>query len=694
MVTQKKVSFQETSSDSSNPTFKSDSWPLELMKRVVSGVLLQTTNFDTIQTKSLNALSSVSLEYILTIAKLLKLEAEKDGRTIPNLLDFTMLDSKKLIDFRSLNDWLKQIKEQNSESTSRKLHKRSSKALSPPNSPISDSSSASMNNTDLDFLFGGNLSENSELSGNEMEASQLSSNAIDRSSSTSEESQMDVEDSISEFNYESNEPDLSHQDTPEYKQTFFYNQLVDLFSKDTPAGIVENYLLKSLEANTDPETNLINDQSIPSSPQQPFLAEDLPMNIDDEHHILKSDLADTEISKDDTIDSDQVLSMFRTSITNFSEMGIPLSDIDFSVFNMFSENKDPEVQERIEPEPESEPGNAGINVSQSQLPYGLDNYISSLNLNNHEKGQNSFLSSSPQHQPMTTLESPFAQNESTYDFQNIPDYKSQLSKQKDNDPANFSSSTQLYNTTSIDTLESNSSALFTAPDKNIDININSETINNRNISLNGNTPKVSFLIDDTEQPKNSNKPEQDPQNGAQTELNQNSFKPNLEEYALDLLDTISDSTKETKSAFSDLLTEPMIKRLINIEADDLSLPLPSLFTIEKWPECPNLILKAISKWIESSYDRENSVRIINNTMQAFESKNNKDSEVTELLNNEDEDPNNVVQKRSPYAGGISQDGIYQLYDRICLCASGFRDASIHTASETASKTYSGIFSNK
>ncbi|OLY82407.1 hypothetical protein AYI68_g3473 [Smittium mucronatum] len=169
----------------------------------------------------------------------------------------------------------------------------------------------------------------------------------------------------------------------------------------------------------------------------------------------------------------------------------------------------------------------------------------------------------------------------------------------------------------------------------------------------------------------------------------------LKELAIQLsrLDEAVEDRKE-KSALGSELDDKILAQLVNVTLDDLPLPPSSLYVYNKTQSC-NVVDKISEYWIEGTFNRSQYMSLLQSNDIPIEGTKESDSKNVETIIPLEELSHKLV--RSPYAGGVRQDGVQMLYERICTSIESIIGASNNGSSSRAgsiAKTHSEITSLK
>ncbi|PVU96548.1 hypothetical protein BB561_001102 [Smittium simulii] len=708
-------------------------WHQDVMRRTLASVILSSTNFDSIQLRALSSLSDIVSEYLRTLCNLLKLEVEKNGRSEVSLTDFYILTKTKTVDFDSLLFWIKSIKQkppfiqppQDFPSVLNTIN---------PFASLEDSAFLK-HETDNTFFLNGATGAQLEFSGLTTKPTTSLNSAV---LSNIQESDCDMLSVSPPFE----NSDETFSDSESESDSSICDKFSSLFYRETSTENVENFLKETLDfsisENLSPDINAdyntnnelakqLQEIKINSSENLVGIDHstqigDLASYNDEESTSSPSCIKNNEIAtnSDEYFSEDQnnsllpkendydyALSMFQSPITDFEDMGISLSDLNFDRIKVSISQQSTNIQ--------------SYRYSERSLLTELDLGIENIGQNKIDR----YIASLPDPQQS-----------------NFGDIFMQ-----DQELTNFSKKTTFVNSNTIDNIDNNM-----VIDSDISVPIGAKLIYNQDEFSDATTPlfpngknhqmDIDFPIDfthasntriesanqnisfsqnqnhdtiteitgkksnelkhqleyksiDKTKPESHNILPKENLEGAALGKNDQSKVLKLDHnyYALKLLEMLDDAEFTNKSYFAELLTNSMKEKLLTVEADDLGLPQPSLYIFDESIDKVNIFDKCLAQWIESTFDRENLVKIMDYKMQVMEAKSGKEAET----NSETITPAeslDLTQKRTPYAGGIIQDGVYQLHDRISLCAHGFRDGVAQTVTGSVTQSVSGIASNR
>ncbi|OMJ30350.1 hypothetical protein AYI69_g108 [Smittium culicis] len=125
----------------------------------------------------------------------------------------------------------------------------------------------------------------------------------------------------------------------------------------------------------------------------------------------------------------------------------------------------------------------------------------------------------------------------------------------------------------------------------------------------------------------------------------------------------SESSRKMPSSLAGTLDHNTLLSLVNISLDDLPLPPSTLYVYSNRLSC-SILDKISDSWIESTFNRSQYMSLLQSNDVPIDQPTNKDSD---SKNVETIAPlSDLSQKliRSPYAGGVSQDGVLPLYERL------------------------------
>ncbi|OMJ09285.1 hypothetical protein AYI70_g11001, partial [Smittium culicis] len=125
----------------------------------------------------------------------------------------------------------------------------------------------------------------------------------------------------------------------------------------------------------------------------------------------------------------------------------------------------------------------------------------------------------------------------------------------------------------------------------------------------------------------------------------------------------SESSRKMPSSLAGSLDHNTLLSLVNISLDDLPLPPSTLYVYSNRLSC-SILDKISDSWIESTFNRSQYMSLLQSNDVPIDQPTNKDSDAKNV---ETIAPlSDLSQKlvRSPYAGGVSQDGVLPLYERL------------------------------